>query len=457
MKLFKLTALSGFIFIPIIISCIEYLIWSRYWAESIHNKIKRIPLDIITAERIKNYKQILDKAIKLNIPDSKYNYTRAELFLKEGSYSSARDDYIKAICLEPTNALYHFKLGEVYLKQSIDEIYKNKAIDEFKKTIFLNPTNSYFRFLIGKNYFYLGMDKEFVLEEFKQSLNLSLLYQDEIMEFVYKNISKEYEDLNYIIPQNNIEALQRLGIFLDNKNRWEEAKKEFYKILALEPKDEKYYVIFTQRADARKDFAVRLDIWPKFLKFYPANKTGLSGLIYGYFNLKDYSSALKICEEALRLYPDDVAFLLLSGNLYSLLGEYDSAISNFKKVLKLEPLNRQAHIQLVKVYRDKNDLTSSLYYAEKMYQLFPADIEMTSIYAWILFQKGLYDEANTLWQECLRKDPKYYSALLGLGLSFEHKGDLEKARYYYEKAKAIYPDKEELNTHLERIKGKQKE
>src|SRR5258706_14313508 len=67
-------------------------------------------------------------------------------------------------------------------------------------------------------------------------------------------------------------------------------------------------------------------------------------------------------------------------------------------------------------------------------------------------QRGLWREAIYRWERASQIDPKYAEALNNLGITYEHEGDLEKARVAYEKALELEPNNALIKQNYELFK-----
>jgi tetratricopeptide (TPR) repeat protein len=65
--------------------------------------------------------------------------------------------------------------------------------------------------------------------------------------------------------------------------------------------------------------------------------------------------------------------------------------------------------------------------------------ELANIAAHTLLAFGRGEDAARLWEECLKKDPKYLPALCGLGEYFASRGEHERALGYFRQAREIEP------------------
>lgn len=130
---------------------------------------------------------------------------------------------------------------------------------------------------------------------------------------------------------------------------------------------------------------------------------------------KKFKEALELLEEA---YKADKTSQELKTALINLLFEfgnhlndefvakYDEAISNFNRIIELEPNNYRAHYNLGVAFQNSNQL----------------------------------DNALNAYQAALRINPDYYFCYYNIGLVFEEKQDFSKALEYHQKALNIEPN-----------------
>ena len=99
----------------------------------------------------------LQKAILLNPEFDKAHYNLANIYLKEGKYNSAINEYKLAIKYKKDFAYYYYNLGCAYLGQ---REYKT-AINSFKKAIKLKNNEANFYYNLAFAYQNLNKEKEY--------------------------------------------------------------------------------------------------------------------------------------------------------------------------------------------------------------------------------------------------------------------------------------------------------
>ncbi len=120
----------------------------------------------------------------------------------------------------------------------------------------------------------------------------------------------------------------------------------------------------------------------------------------------NFREALKLCDEALTLDPDNSTVLSYEGwRQYIFAGKYDEAISYFGRALQLEPNNAIALAHKGRVLVSENKLDESIPYLEKALQLEPNDLVVLEKLCYVLTTLGKYDEAVSCCDNLLKIKP----------------------------------------------------
>jgi tetratricopeptide (TPR) repeat protein len=106
------------------------------------------------------------------------------------------------------------------------------------------------------------------------------------------------------------------------------------------------------------------------------------------------------------------------GYVYPLgaMGNWDQAISQYNKILSIDPQNTYANYHLGNIYFVRKDYLKASKYLEKVVNLYPFDYDSMILYAWINFRMGKLREAQVLFHKVLLNRPKDASALEGLSM-----------------------------------------
>ncbi len=185
----------------------------------------------------------------------------------------------------------------------------------------------------------------------------------------------------------------------------EKARREFQQALGLDPRnsDALLNLASIQRAEGKTADAELLV--QRALQVDPNSIAALSQLAEIRRDAGDLDEALRLFEEALAI-DDSLPFLHLGyGDLLQRAGRFEPAEAAFRTVLQLEPDSFKARYNL--------GVTAA--------------------------RQGRVDEAVTLYQEALEVGPKHPEAVLAwnnLGAVFLDRGEIPKAKDYFEKAVA---------------------
>lgn len=98
------------------------------------------------------------------------------------------------------------------------------------------------------------------------------------------------------------------------------------------------------------------------------------------------------------------------------LGNMDQVISQYNKILEIDPKNSTANYKVGLIYYDKKDFQSAYKYFESVVNLYPFGYDALLMYAWANFQLGKNKEAKILFKKVLLVSPYSTSAIDGLGL-----------------------------------------
>ena len=100
----------------------------------------------------------------------------------------------------------------------------------------------------------------------------------------------------------------------------------------------------------------------------------------------------------------------------SAMGNWNSVISQYEKILEISPNNTIAMHRLGLIYYGQKDYVKAEKYFEKVVNLYPFDYDGLVMYAWTNFQLKKYREAKVLFNKALMNTPSGSSAMEGIKL-----------------------------------------
>lgn len=135
-----------------------------------------------------------------------------------------------------------------------------------------------------------------------------------------------------------------------------------------------------------------------------------------YYEAGQNKESMSYYQLAMNLLPNSIEAKL--GYVYpaAALGNMDQVITQYKKVLEIDPQNTTANYKMGMIYYYKKDYPTANAYFEKVVNIYPFGYDALLMYAWTNFQLGKTSEAKILFNKVLMLSPNDTSALQGLTL-----------------------------------------
>ncbi|RMF24098.1 MAG: tetratricopeptide repeat protein [Bacteroidetes bacterium] len=158
--------------------------------------------------------------------------------------------------------------------------------------------------------------------------------------------------------------------------------------------------------------------------------------------------AVEHLQEAVRIHPAFKNAYLLLGNAHNYLQEYDKAIEFYQHALRLDPEYPEARHNLAVTYRDagrhygeqRNDLSRSLQYLQKAYELLPDDYETLRLLGVANGLAGRPERAVEFFRRAAEKEPQNADAWFNLAVACFNAGRQEEGLRYQQKALELDPN-----------------
>ena len=335
-----------------------------------------------------------------------------------GKFEEAKDVYEKLISMNPDDldvlnlyaqlnvSLKNYKLAielfeKVYEKTQIDEVLLNIAkvyfnIQDFdnaiksinkikepdiqslrilalayiKKNNFSDAVNTYLKIYLNNNHSASDLlnlsisyknlnDNDNALKyaliaynadntNFDVNMHLSALYKE-----LNDNENELKHLLNAIKIKPDIEIAYRIGILYKMQKNDEMAVDYFNAILDVVPNHKKALqniaVIYLNH-----DKKVSAEIFRKILQDNPDDEQTLTQLYITYKQMLDNENSYKIAKILTDKYPEDTSYMSFLGDELIDLCKYNEAIEVYKRILKTEPENEYANMQIAYIYTHLN-------------------------------------------------------------------------------------------------------
>ena len=164
-----------------------------------------------------------------------------------------------------------------------------------------------------------------------------------------------------------------------------------------------------------------------------------------FFEQGDYQTAIREYRRGLKLAPDDVNLLNSLGATLARFSREVQAIACFRQVLAHEPDDHMALANLGYILLNRGKSHEGMQFLERAYAVFPADLpmprELLQSLASLYIEKNSYDKALLVlnkWQELAKSEESYlYHRLMGLALAGT--GKMDKAIHSLELAVRLFP------------------
>jgi tetratricopeptide (TPR) repeat protein len=250
----------------------------------------------------------------------------------------------------------------------------------------------------------------------------------------YSDADKEFANATSIDPKSS----QVLSAWADSlTSRGERAKafslaKNYVANYPTVPNG--YLVLGALELDAKQYGAAQADL-EKTLKLDPKNMGAYLRLGKVFQEQGNTSEAIVRYKQALDEQPKFVPLITFIGNLYLDENNLEAAKSYYQKALAIDPNFPIASANLAWVYAQQDtNLNVALSLAQSAKQVMPDAPSITDTLAWVQYKKGLYSNAVSLLDSCVKKDPKSPVYHYHLGLALLKVGDKRRARVSLQEA-----------------------
>lgn len=165
-------------------------------------------------------------------------------------------------------------------------------------------------------------------------------------------------------------------------------------------------------------------------------------------NKNDVDSAIKLCEEAVKINPLSAEAHLNLGTAYDSKGLADKAIAEYKEAIKIKKEYAIAYFNLGNAYMGKGELKEAINEYVNALSYNPRSVESHINLGNALDNIGDIDNAIVEYKRALELNPSSFEAHINLGTSYFNKKLKEQAKDEYKKAILINPDSVEAHFNL---------
>ncbi len=350
----------------------------------------------------------LEKAVSVRPDDAALIFQRANLHMRLGEYDLAWSDYVLSIRAQ---GYLHSNKGE-----------NDAAIAAFSKVIELAP----------------DFDEAYC--------DRGVLY---MRSEAYNNALRDFERAIELNP-NAALFYDNLGIAYTHLENYDQAMASFDQAIARDPDLATAYTskgfIYNQKHDyeqAVRNCTIAIALNPNFAEAY-------NNRAAGYIGLKEYGQAMEDSTRAIQLKPDLSDAYTRRGGIYGQLGDYDKAEDDFLQAIRLNPKNPNAYSGLGAAHYSQkryNEAIQELTRAVEMGVSHPyVYINRANAYAMVDNYEAAFADFSRAISRFNAPDSLFLAdrdnlaySYYGLGLSYSHLGDYDKAADSYATSLAINP------------------
>jgi tetratricopeptide (TPR) repeat protein len=251
-----------------------------------------------------------EKAIKINPNFADAYNNLGNLYIEMKEFENASIVLKKAIKINPNFAIPHNNLGKIYLEKGEFD----KAEKAFEKAISITPNLSVAHYNLGLTYI--------ARLEYKKAV-------DELV--IAVNLSPEIPDFH-----NN------LGLAYIRLKQYKDAEDAIKEALRLKPDYSDAYNNLGSCYARQRDYKKALNSFKKAIEIDPHSKKPYFNLGSIYLMKGEITKAISEFNSAVKIDPDYELAHLSMGNAYMRNGDKSEALKEFLTVLKINPQNSEA-------------------------------------------------------------------------------------------------------------------
>jgi tetratricopeptide (TPR) repeat protein len=204
---------------------------------------------------------------------------------------------------------------------------------------------------------YAAMSKENYQFYFKKLLDINEEYLAKILEKCFI-VTQSYTDLRAVIrdtPNDHV----FLARFLNNKNMWKEAKKEFMAAINLETTNPLPYFDFAHAFFSRGDFENAINWWQKQKALNPQDGRPYLFSARCFMRLKRFGDAVQELQELVSLYPENINYRIEFIRILIAADRVDEAIDEYRKIARRNPKSSRELADSIRYYQSRGNYSKA--------------------------------------------------------------------------------------------------
>jgi len=313
----------------------------------------------------------VSEAVYLDSANARYRITKGRTHYSLKQYQEARQEYLKALESDQKNIEANILLGDSYF--ALKE-YRS-AIDAYKRVVSPTPEFANVYYAIGNAYVYLGQDYN-AIPAYQNAISL----KTEFLADVYVNLGfAQYRQRKLGEAEHSFQrAVDLQPDYIDAYEGMSLVKIRTCDYATAISHEKKALELARQKSLEQAGFYISLSWYYSFIgenqlaadagrnatRYAPKNHMGYTNLCRALNDLRRYTEAINVCQDALRVKPGDGETLFYLGRAWKALGKTADANRAFAEAIS----GLERHVSNNPNDEDGYYLLGNIYYEQKLYQ-----------------------------------------------------------------------------------------
>lgn len=357
-------------------------------------------------------KDAFDKALELAPNSPKTHVNLGNLFVAEQKFELAEKEFKGVLRTNPANRDANYNLGLLFLAKRIP----SDAIPYFQR---VRPRNAETQFNLIRAY----LQAHRTTDALNAAHELSAAHKSDVqLHFTlgvllaeakqYKTAQLELEQANALQPET-FEILHNLGQTYLRERDFAKADIALNRALKLNPQSADTLYLLAQDYFDQSRPVDALDLLVRAHKLAPENTDVIFLMARVSMTQNYFEDAIPLLESGLKIAPNRPDLHAALGESYFMSGKVDSAVTEFKKLIELDP-SAASYAFMGLSYRHLGRFDEALKYFNEGLNLDSKNTSCLFNVGYIQERKGNYALAEGLFQQVLRSNPDFPDALLEL-------------------------------------------
>ena len=419
------------------------------------------------------------KTFALNPELTALRFDYANLLGNMGKYPEAIEEYKIYLKAFPNDANAYKNLGLVYKRQSDIDL----ALFNIEKAYTLDPSDNDTKKELALCYHqkqdYINALKFYNMALMADPDNYELLANKALTLHAMNNYVAAIELYKQLLDKkpndrlktNLASATIAYAYDLYDKKDYGQAILYFEDAIELNPKEASAYFGYAQANEKMGCTDTALENYRKAVSLAPANleyNTALSMFVTNHQMAAAKAAAQNVSEtvtgatksEKIELSTTEMTMayenLVKNGDDAYKKQQYNEALDYYTKAVIYAPQDKITMLKIANIYKLTGNNTKALSFYDRLLSIDKNNADAYFNKGLVLANQKNYDDAIKCFERVIQLSPDYPYAYYSLGMSYEQKGDFEKALEYYYLYSGVEQDDKMLSAVKQKIKSLEK-